>query len=323
MRIHSTPTNLLDPARQVDVANTNLFINGNFDIWQRGVGPATVTTTFGDYSDCNTFVADRFFVSPVGASCTVERSATVQSLATSRYSMKITGNTGLTQVDIGQRLRAASGYRRRLTFSCWVYNGTGGNLIANIRVCTPATENIWTSKAQQLYQGLPTCNNASWTLVSYTFDPSSYANIANGLEVVIRFFSNLNSNTKYVLLSQMMLTPGDVPGNFWPPDPDDEFVRCLRYAFIASDANMGAEFPRWDRYCVSGSAYWMWDFPQPMWRAPDCLDWSGISVVGNDGALASLLSIDTNRHSCRLHIGSGGSVTIKRVGSVWFSAELM
>lgn len=215
------------------VAGPSLVLNPNFDIFQRGSGSRTATTSF---SIDTSFAADRIYVLPAGASVAVARSTTVPSNNRSRYSLEITGATSVTTVDIGQRIKSSivnTRGKQSLCFIAYVYNGSGGAFTPNLRVGTPGAADDFTTVTNRLDQSLQSCADASWTLVYHVFDPSAYTNIANGMQVDLRIPSGSLVSGDTVRVAQFDLRPATQPIGFVPPDPDEELSRCEPY-FVKS-----------------------------------------------------------------------------------------
>jgi hypothetical protein len=189
-------------------AFTNRLINGNFDVWQRGT--AAVNCTAG----ARTYRADRWYVTPVGATITQERSTSVPD-DYSRYSLLLTGATSVATVDVAQRLTAQTvltGGKLTMIFSCQVYNNSGASFTPTLIVRTPSAADTWTTNTARLTQVLGTCANAAWTQVSYSFDPSAYTDIDNGMEVCLQIPAGSLVAGDTVYLAQMDLRIGAAVG---------------------------------------------------------------------------------------------------------------
>lgn len=207
-----------------------LIVNGNMDHF-RGVSGSGTQTSTTTYSTTTSYAADQMYVLPAGASVSVKRSATVPD-SKSRYSLEVDGASSVTTVDIGQRIEAAVVNTRglqSLVFSCYVYNNSGAAFTPNLRVGTPGAADDFTTVTNRLNQALDECADGEWTRLSYVFDPSGYTNVANGLDVALRVPSGSLVASDVVLVSQFDLRPGAAVAPYLAPDPDLEYVRCLRY----------------------------------------------------------------------------------------------
>jgi hypothetical protein len=210
-------------------ANKNLLINGNFNIWQRGTTTVATTTKTNSTSYC----ADRFYVLPVGASVTYSRDILIPANNLTTYSAKITGATSVTTVKFAQRLEAidvTTGMKQMLTFSAWIYNNTGAAITPTLIINTPSAVDNWSTNSTVLTQALSSISNASWSQVSYSFNPSAYSNINNGMEVTIQFPSgSLASGTQSVNITQCQLEVGGVVTTFERRTFAEELSLAQRY----------------------------------------------------------------------------------------------
>jgi hypothetical protein len=273
----STHATLLE--RMESVASGELFVNRNYDWWQRiEGGTQTCTTTFGAITS---FGPDRMFTLPAGASVTVARSATTPDLR-SRFSCSITGAASVTTVDHGQRIRSAyrTKYKQLLVFSASILNTSGASVTPTLRLDTPAAADDWTTPTNRMAVSLQACPDGAWTQVHAVFDPTSYANIDNGMSVYLRFPSGSLVAGDNQKIAQMSLQPGVDLVPFLVSDPEAEKLRCLPYYrksyadgttlqtnTVVGLAGMG----------VFGSggtnAYFSLEFGVPCWKAPTLRLW--------------------------------------------------
>lgn len=323
MPLSAAPTNLLDPVRVIDIAPLNLLDNYNFRFWQRGISETSDAGIGDDVSTSLSFCADRWFVKTGISTCTQSRSTTVPD-AKSLYSLKITGQSGLTStVEFGQRLPASNAYRRKLTFSCKLYNATGVSQTPIAYVYTPDALNTWSTSVIRATGNMQACANGAWTEVSFPFDGTSLTNAANGLEVRVRITGGMNSSSKYIIVSQAQLSPTYIPGGFWPEtDPEGDFLRCLRYFLVINDTNFGSQYPRWDDYGISTSIlYKTFPFPVPMVRTPTFDPYLPATTTNCSG----LPGFTANRFGLKIgyNVDQVGNVSLYRSGDWRFSAELL
>lgn len=203
------------------VSNQNYLAHGNFEepSWRRGTGPATAV------AGVETRLHEDWFVAPSGAAVTQERS-TVVPIANklSLHSLKVTGATSVTTVDIGQDIprHISAALRGSLAIAAWLYNGTGADFAPRLRLDTANAANNFTGVTNRSETVLASCANAQWTLVSAVVDATSFTDMTNGVRLVLRIpGGNLNAGAKSVTLAQVKLERGISPTPFVPPvDPD-------------------------------------------------------------------------------------------------------
>lgn len=208
---------------------SNIFINGGFDNWQRTSDDTGVNTT-------RTYVADRWAVKTgAGTLAHVQRSSTVRTGARSKYSCQLDGAITVTTVDIDQRIEAAMAglYKRQVTFSAYVYNGTGTAFTPKLFVSTPSAADNWTSSTVRNGSGsgenLQSCADSSWTLVTWTADISSYTDIDNGVEFRLQIPDGSLVAGDIVRLAEMNLVPGGVATPFVGRPIALELLLCQRF----------------------------------------------------------------------------------------------
>lgn len=213
------------------VVQESLIVNGNMDHFQRGTGARTATTTYDTWSS---YAADRFFVRPVGASVTAQRSATVPD-TNSQFSLLVTGAASVTTADIGQRIRSAVAFaraRQSLLFRTWVHNVSGAAFSPVLRIGTAGAVDNFTTVTERTPGGtgiaLPSCPNNAWTLLAAIVDPSAYTNLTNGIEVALRVPSGVLVAGNTVRVSQFDLRPGTRYSPYITPDPDVQLALAQR-----------------------------------------------------------------------------------------------
>ncbi|OGG99587.1 MAG: hypothetical protein A2600_08905 [Candidatus Lambdaproteobacteria bacterium RIFOXYD1_FULL_56_27] len=180
----------------------NVLINGNLDIWQRGT---TFTAT-------TAYAADRFMITAFGASVTVDRVAGYPPNGKSRYLMQLTGATGLTTVEVLQRIEASMTpmIRGLATYSAWIYNGGASSFTPSIRYCTPTVEDTFVAFNANTTKALQPCPPATWTKVKATIDLSAFTGLENGLEFALVLPDGSLGAGGLVKLGQMQLEEGPV-----------------------------------------------------------------------------------------------------------------
>lgn len=215
----------------------NGFINGNFQIWQRG------TTSKSCTAATKTWRADRWFCRPTGAAVTYEQSTDLPAAAVAAYSAKLTGAASVTTVDFGQRIESSdaySGWLRTRTFSAWIYNDTGASFTPKLRIQTPSAADDYATNTNRLDAALAACPSGGWTQVDYTFDGSTLTNAANGIEIVLQLPDGaLNGSGKSVRLTQFQCEPGSAVTAQEPRLISHELLLCQRYALALSGQVVG------------------------------------------------------------------------------------
>ena len=210
----------------------NKFRNGTMDVWQRGTGPITITTSGG-------YAADGWIILPAGAGVTAAQAG---GRLLTKNSLQVTGATSVTDVIIKQRVEsliAAAFCSQTVTVQAQVYNNTGGSITPVLTVKHAGSQDVWTSPATDVNAvSLQPCANNGWTQIGYTF--SANANSFNGIEIAFDFGNNFGANTKTLQITEcdIRVTPGAASGlNANPPPPElrpiaTELGFCQRY-FIA------------------------------------------------------------------------------------------
>lgn len=194
-----------------DAAEVNFFRNGNF-ITASWISPSGIVMTAG------TGMQNAYYwkYRPTGANAYYRRSSDVPD-DESLWSAEIEGAASVTTGEFYQEVSSnlAGAMRRQVTFSCWVQNETGAAFTPLIEVNTADSRDSFSSTTQVYSANLQECNNTEWTQVSKTVDLSAYANIENGIEVVVKIPSgSLDSTSKKVQFSRMKIQPGGVVTDF-------------------------------------------------------------------------------------------------------------
>lgn len=213
----------------------NGFINGNFQLWQRGTSAKTCTAA------AKTWRADRWFARPAGAAINYSQSTSVPTGAIAAYSALLTGAASVTTVDFGQRIESSDAFtswRRERTFSAWIYNDSGSAITPKLQINTPSAADDYATNTNRLDATLQACASGAWTQVSYTFDGSTLTNISNGAEIVIQLPSGtLSTSGKSVYITQIQCEPGSVVTAQEPRLITHELQLCQRYALKLGGTN--------------------------------------------------------------------------------------
>jgi hypothetical protein len=203
----------------------NKIRNGTIDVWQRGTS----------ISVANGYTADGWQIAATGAAVTVSQAA---GRALTRYSMKILGATGVTQVQLLHKIRSGDFQPlvgSTVTFQAWVFNGTGATITPQLLTQYPTAENNFgVCTTDLLNTNLQACPAGVWTQVAYAFPVSaSAANLGYLLDI---FFGAL-SGSQYVQITEVDIraTPGVATGLVSnPPIPElrpflVEYATCRGY----------------------------------------------------------------------------------------------
>lgn len=257
-----------------------LFINSNYDVRQRGSTGTHTTTLNIDTS----FLFDRMFTLPVGASVTSAVDSTAAHLGSrAAQGQSIIGLASVTTVDHGQIISSAkqTRYKQPLCVTATIWNHTGAAFVPLLRFDTPGTAetNAGRTFTNRSSQSLQSCASAAVTTVSAVVDPSAFTNIGNGLMVYLRIPSgSLDVNTKDITISQFSVRPANRVLLYVPPDSDDELWRCMAYFFKtfpqgtapAQSAGTTTGVLGYTVQIASTTAGWtyFWRFPRPMVKAP-------------------------------------------------------
>ena len=204
----------------------NVLINGNLDLWQRG-------TSF----TANThYTADRFVVSPTGGSIQVDRVAGYPPNGKSRYLMQLTGATGLTTVEVYQRIEASLTpiLRGMVTYSAWVYNGGASSFTPSIRYATPTVLETFSAFNGNNTLPLQPCPPSAWTKVKATMDLSALTGLENGLELALVLPSGSLGAGGLVKLGQIQLEEGPVATLIDLRNPAEELRLAQAYYYKAT-----------------------------------------------------------------------------------------
>lgn len=228
-----------------------IIINGNYDARQRAA-TATHTTTFNVETS---FLHDRMFTLPVGASVTSAVDSTAAHLGSglSVQGISIIGLASVTTVDHGQIISSTKRmrYKQSLLFSASIFNHTGAAFTPLLRFDTPGTAetNAGRTFTNRSSQSLQLCASAAVTRVSAVVDPTAFTNIDNGLMCYLRIPSgSLDSNTKDITVSQFSLKPATAFANYVPPDPTDNLRQCQEYEY-------GVPIGEYFGACITATAF--------------------------------------------------------------------
>ena len=237
----------------------NLFRNGTFDTWQRGVGPLTVTTA-------GAYTVDGWFVQPTGASVTTTQVADPATSPLALYGMKVTGAASVTDVLVRHPIEsylAAKLKGRTFTVQFEFSNHSNVSVTPKLTTYYPGSQDNYgtcpgagctTDLSAVSFQA---CASGSTCLEALTETAS--ASLANGYEIDIDFGNNWANASYYLVMSEadLRLTPGLATGlNSAPPPPEMRpiFAELLFNQRYFYDAANGGTSPVWNYYSYAGGA---------------------------------------------------------------------
>ena len=206
----------------------NRIINGDMKIWQRGTS-FTVTATGSP-----TYTADRWGVSPTGASVSVGQGGGPTGFP--QTSLVVYGNTGLTSVQIGQRIESVNCVdliSKSVTVSGYIWQSTGSPLSGvTVRLARANAVDNYTSVTQMgSTYTISTFPSSQWTRFTCTFTTDGSA--SNGFVLLIDTNTGYSSSA-VIALNGMQLEVGTVATIYEFQPYSDQLVRCQRYYEISS-----------------------------------------------------------------------------------------
>lgn len=253
--------------------------NGIFVDWVKG----TTGTVGAAATGSAAIAANGWAIIAAGATVAFARdTGTNRSL----YALKVTGDTSVTGIVLGQRCEGMEGAQlasQRILVQARIYNNSGGSVTPQIATRYPGALDDWTTPAADLAAtNLQACGNAAWTRVAYVLDV--HANAARGYEVKFDFGNNWGANTKYFKIAEVdirVVGSGISTGlNSSPPDMEfphvqSELNRNARYfrttyaAGTSPGAVTAAGRPSANLVAVGAAiSYWQENFSTEMHHAP-------------------------------------------------------
>jgi hypothetical protein len=316
----------------------NSIINGCFDIWQRWVA-----TSINVSSGATGYTADRWFMSPVGATMGAVRDTNVPPLSSSKYSLQIAPNgVGGSTCNLGQRIEASNVYSLKgtVTFSAWIFNNTTATITPVLLLGTPSAEDNFTTVTNYLTQSLQPCVNGQWTKVTYTGDISGYTNINNGLQVEIQT-SGHTTFGRTVRIAEVQLEKNPQPTTIERRPIGVELALCQRYFQTITASLLMSYNPYWNVALGSGDQRINYSFKTTMRAIPTVLTTGNSNIhafqyrsyntgVTNYNLIADAGTVDVNGILSLGYVttnNGGGTLAVgNTVGSnnnaMWVSAEL-
>ena len=208
----------------------NLALNGGMRFDQRMAGTAKTLA-----AATRTRVLDGWAGTVTGSAAATIQQVTsgLPTGAVSKYGLKVVGAASVSNVDIDTRFEARDcsqwGGYVTVRFGMVYVDGAAGTVTPTLRVDTCNAADNFGAVTNRVSQALTATADAYQT---HTFDLSALTNYANGVQFVIRFSgaSDLNANTKSVVITDFSITPGRArPRRFVQPPYEVEYERCLRY----------------------------------------------------------------------------------------------
>ena len=190
------------------ILDENYLRNGNFYGYFWGT-PGGVTCAAGSA----TTNASYWYCQPNGSGNVTYAESTTTPDLLSLYSTKLTGATGITDVLFYQQIISdlSATLRQVVTFSGWIYNGTGASFIPTLQVATANAKDNFATSTVQADLNLQSCPAGQWTYVTVTQDLSVYTNDNYGFQFAVHVPAGvLNSGSNSVNFSRLKIQPGSV-----------------------------------------------------------------------------------------------------------------
>lgn len=236
-------------------------------------------------------------------------------------------SNSVTTVDLDQRIESANmvGLLGQVAMAAQVYVNSGAAVTPVLMMGTPGASDNFTTTTTINNSGngdaLQACSAGAWTQVHWTADISGYANIANGLEVKLRFPDGALDNTRNILVSEFQLEPGSVATAFEILSYDMDLDRAQRHG-----AKIGgtAVYPIVSVVMASGDTwYWPVSLPKTMMATPTatvCGNWTttncGRPLIDSTGPTGITFGVNCT---------SSGTIQIyptDATGFIWVTSRL-
>jgi len=256
MGVLYNPDTVYSPATEVINFNDNIIINGDFDLWQRGVNFPFTTSSI--------YTADRFEIIGNSGAGTMSRNTAVptqvQSGHTSRYSYLLDVTTADAAVAAGdfrsiryivEGYDAKTLYGNYMTLSFWVRATKAGTYCVSFRNRTPDRSYVaeYTISASNTweYQTITVNHNESsgtwetdnsegiditWSIsCGSTYHTTADAWQTGNYLTTSNQVNGMDNTANYFYLSQVRLERGQVASQFVPRLFDTELRLCQRYYY--------------------------------------------------------------------------------------------
>ena len=198
-------------------SNKNILINGDFSVSQK-FGDASTTVTAGAEKN---YVVDMWYAYCTGADITAQR---ITGSGQSQYRYQLTGNTGNTAIQFGQRVEAARSYHlngQTCTLSVDISNSllTTVTWTAYYANTKDTFGTIASPTRTQIATGTFTVSS---TLARHTTQIDIPSAAVNGIEIV---FSVVNQTSGTWVIGDVQLEHGTVATEF---ERKDQLPDCLK-----------------------------------------------------------------------------------------------
>ena len=271
------------------VIEPNLLINGNFDYFQRSLGPVAFTTTL-DYYGPDRWLNRRLGLS---GSATVERDADTSTIG--HFMLMKSLNTNSIYLNTYQRIEARyiePLVGENLYWGVWVWQSSGGTIDVNMAAYTPnSTADNWSTDFLDLnYIGANTTSvpNGQWVWVDFSFTVPTDGK--NGLMVGFQT-DQFNAVSSWWLKNAVVHR-----GTKKLPDylvhtrhPSEELALCQHYYSKSYNwnTNPGSTTNTGRKETIAGGpgfAPTSANFPVPMFISPTVTLYSSDGTAGNVNA---------------------------------------
>lgn len=308
-----------------DYRSPNFFINGAFDIWQRGTSSTSNVA----------YIADRWLHSWGAGTHTVSRSTDVP-VTTLPYSISVASTSGTTP-QIQQRIEAVNALPligQTVTFSIWAKSTVGTNALAWVtRYPTTTADTFSAVTDDQTGTFTATMTVGVWTRYSATFTVS--ANAVRGYTVIVSRTATTTSTTTLYAGAQLEIGTAATAFRRNAPSIQAELAACQRYyQVVVSGTN---------NYFATGHGYATtagflgYSFPVPFrsdsltMTLSSASHFGTFSSVGSEISLTALTSGNFTSRNARIDVTvasglSAGQAIVLRTNNasafLAFSAEL-
>jgi len=238
----TAPVQALEVAGSAVVAGTvssgtgfmfrNRFVNGNFNVWQRG-------TTFTSIST-SVYTVDRWCTPSNAGTSTVIQSTNVPFRAGFQYAVSIAQAVGGSPALLEQRIEQLNTYDlyqgTPITVSFWAIQTVGTPGFLNVEPLLPTGVNTgYSSMTDACTPGNKSfLLTSSWQYFNYTFTIASTSVATNGL--VVQFWQPSAVNPATILITGVQLEKGTVATPFEYRPYATELALCQRYYEIGTSS---------------------------------------------------------------------------------------
>ncbi len=177
-----------------------------------------ISGTVSAVAGTRTPVHPGWYVLPAGAAVNVAasaRSASSESNESGRCGLKVFGDSSLTSVAAGTYLPPSLAqmlYSGNMTFSAYVYNGTGTTFTPALEIYTGATAgDEGNVSLVSTVSASGSCASGQWTRVEFDFDASAVTNFAKGAHLRVKVTKDtgiLDSGSDYFIVADAQIDAG-------------------------------------------------------------------------------------------------------------------